>query len=291
MKMGSRISKLTLAGAAFWSLAAHGACLDDAQVAAMVEAGAAGKPAVTPEGLSEADGACTRAKLHALMTKRGAKVIGYKAGLTNPAVQKRFNYDKPVWGRLYEGMLLKSGSSVDAAFGARPLYEADLLVRVKSADINKATTPAQVMAAIDQVIPFIELPDLVVQAPPKLNGPGIGAINVGAKLGVIGTPLPVPAADGERAALLEGLRDMAVVLADAAGTEIARGRGADVLDHPLNAVVWLAKALAAEGEALQPGQVISVGSFSPLLPPKAGLKVTATYEGLPGVAPVTVSFK
>ena len=56
------------------------------------------------------------------------KVIGYKAGLTNPAVQKRFNTDKPVWGKLYEGMVLPSGATVDAAFGARPLYEADMLV-------------------------------------------------------------------------------------------------------------------------------------------------------------------
>ena len=35
--------------------------------------------------------------------------------------------------------------------------------------------------------------DLVVQAPPKLNGAGVAAINVGARLGVRGTPLAVPA--------------------------------------------------------------------------------------------------
>ena len=56
--------------------------------------------------------------------------IGYKAGLTNPAVQKRFNASAPVWGVLYAPMLLQDGATVDAAFGARPLFEADLLVRV-----------------------------------------------------------------------------------------------------------------------------------------------------------------
>lgn len=61
------------------------------------------------------------------------------------------------------------------------------------------------------------------------------------------------------------------------------------LDHPLN-VVWLAGALAREGLALQPGDLVSLGSFSPLLPPRAGLSVTATY-GLPGAAPVRLSFK
>ncbi len=271
--------------------AAQAACLDDAQVAALAQAYADKTPAETPEAMSEADAACTRAKLHSLVSKQSAEVIGYKAGLTNPAVQKRFNYDKPVWGRLYKGMLRESGVTVDAAFGSRPLYEADMLVQVRSADINQATSPAEVLAAIDQIIPFIELPDLLVQAPPKLNGPAVGAINVGARLGVTGTPVAVPAAAADRAALLDALRDMTVVLADGAGAEIARGRGSDILEHPLNAVIWLAKALAAEGQALKPGEVVSLGSFSPLLPPKAGLKVTATYQGLPGATPVTVSFK
>jgi 2-keto-4-pentenoate hydratase len=291
MTTGRKLFGCAFAIAAMGPAVATSACLEDAQVEAMLQASAANKPAATPEGLSEADAACTRSKLHALKTKAGAKVIGFKAGLTNPAVQKRFNYDKPVWGRLYEGMLLTSGATVDAAFGARPLYEADLLVRVRSAEINKATSPQQVLAAIDQVIPFIELPDLVVEAPGKLNGPAVGAINVGARLGVVGAPVAVPATEAQQAALLDALRDMTVVLADGSGAEVARGRGADLLEHPLNAVVWLAKALAAEGEALQPGQLVSLGSFSPLLPPKPGLKVTATYQGLPGAAPVTIEFK
>jgi hypothetical protein len=41
---------------------------------------------------------------------------------------------------------------------------------------------------------------------------------------------------------------------------------------------------------MQPCDLISLGSFSPL-PPKAGLSVMATYDGLPGAAPVRVTFK
>ena len=270
-------------------------CLSDAQVSDMAASIIAKTPAATPQGLSEADGACTRAKLNALLEKHYGKVIGYKAGLTNPAVQKRFNYDQPVWGRLYEGMVLTSGAAVDAAFGARPLFEADMLVRVKSEAINHAKSPMDVLLAIDQVIPFIELPDLMVQAPPQLNGPAISAINVGARLGVAGTPVAVPVMRAERYAMLDALRDMSVVLADGNGAELGKGRGSDILGHPLNAVVWLAGALAREGLAMKPGELISLGSFSPLLPPKPGMKVTATYYRLLGaqVQPpsVSVSFK
>jgi len=270
---------------------AHAACLGDVQVAQMAEHYAARTPAANPEGLSDQDAACTRAKFNALLAQKMGKVIGYKAGLTNPAVQKRFSTDQPVWGKLYEGMLLQNGATVPAAFGARPLYEADLLVRVKDRRINHARTPIEVLESVDQVIPFIELPDLMVQAPPKLNGAGVTAINVGARLGVVGTPIPVPVTRGERYALLNGLQAMQVTLTDGAGYLLGGGKGSDVLEHPLNAVVWLAEALQKEEITLQPGDLVSLGSFSALLPPKPGLKVQANYQGLPGAQPVSLAFE
>ena len=273
------------------SLGAAAQCLTDTEVAALSASIEARTPATTPGKISDDDGACSRGKLNALLAKRYGPVIGYKAGLTNPAVQKRFGADQPVWGVLYDGMLFDSGVVIDAAFGARPLYEADLLVRVKSADINSAKTPEDVIAAIDQVIPFIELPDLMVQAPAQLNGAGLSAINVGARFGVKGVPIAVPDSAFGRTFMLDALRDMTIVMTDGKdGKELARGKGADILEHPLNAVVWLAQALAKEGLAMQPGQLISLGSFTPLTPPTAGLTVLATYQGLPGAQPVVASF-
>lgn len=290
-RMTKPLPLLALTLAVACATGAHAACLTDAQATEMVAHYVARTPAPNPENLSDADGACTRAKVTQLLGQRLGKVIGYKAGLTNPAVQKRFNTDKPVWGKLYEGMVLANGASVDASFGARPLYEADMLVRVRSTAINQARTPMEVLDAIDQIIPFIELPDLVVQAPPKLNGAGVSAINVGARLGVAGAPIAVPAYRAERYAMVQALADMQVSLSDGTGARLGGGKGSDILDHPLNAVVWLAGALAQEGLSMQPGDLISLGSFSPLLPPKGGLSVTATYEGLPGATPVRVTFK
>ncbi|HRR47991.1 MAG TPA: hypothetical protein P5196_10435, partial [Syntrophales bacterium] len=43
------------------------------------------------------------------------KVVGYKAGLTNPNVQKAFGVTAPVRGTLLEKMILKSGAEVPAA--------------------------------------------------------------------------------------------------------------------------------------------------------------------------------
>ena len=112
------------------------------------------------------------------------------------------------------------------------------------------------------------------------------AINVGARFGVLGTPIAVTA----NAEFSRALRDMQVVL-KSDGVETDRGKGSDVLGHPLNAVIWLAQDLAREGLALRRGDLVSLGSFSRLLPPKPGLRVQAVYQGLPGSPVVDVSFK
>ena len=267
-------------------------CLTDGAVDRMMADYNGRRPATDlPAELTMADAVCTRAKLQQRLAAQAGPLVGYKAGLTNPAVQKRFNTDQPVWGALYANMLLDSGATLDAGFGSRPLYEADLLVRVKDKAINDAATPAQVLAQVDQVIPFIELPDLMVETPAKINGAVLSALNVGTRLGVQGAPLLVPADAAGQARLLDQLRDMNVRLVDGQGAALGGGKGSDVLGHPLNAVVWLAKALKAQGLSLRPGQVVSLGSFSALLPPKAGLKVTVHYDGVPGLQPATVSFK
>ena len=44
------------------------------------------------------------------------------------------------------------------------------------------------------------------------------------------------------------------------GSAVGRGRGGDILGHPLRALAWLANALAARGRALQPGEFVLLGS-------------------------------
>lgn len=293
--LGVLAAALWLAGCASRSapvVANTPGCLDDVAVNRLLADYNARKPAADlPATLTSADAKCTRSKFQQRLAGQDGRLAGYKAGLTNPAVQKRFNTDQPVWGALYTSMLMGNFASVDAAFGARPLYEADLLVRVKHAAINNAQTPADVLDNVDQIIPFIELPDLTVETPAKLNGTALAAINVGARLGVRGSPLMVPTDAAGRAQLLDQLRDMNVRLVDSEGAVLGGGKGSDVLGHPLNAVVWLAGALKADGLSLKPGQLISLGSFSALLPPKSGLRATVHYDGVPGLQPVTVSFR
>lgn len=270
------------------ALHAYGACPSDLDAAAMT-ARYANLQAVPnpPADLTMADALCGRDKFTAFLAQNHGKVVGYKAGLTNPAVQKRFNHASPVRGTLFAKMMLQDGAEVPARFGARPLFEADMIMEVRDAGINRARTPLEALRAVSRIYPFIELPDLLVEDPAKITGPGLVYANVGARLGVLGKPIEVQAS----AALVDALANMTVKLLDHDGTELDRAKGSAILDNPLNAVLWLVKDLNGSGIALKRGDLLSLGSFSRLLPPKPGAGARAVYEGLPGNPSVSVRFK
>jgi 2-keto-4-pentenoate hydratase len=276
---------LALAAVPLGTLAACPSDLDTALIAARY---ANLQPAPNPAAdLTMIDALCGRDKFTRFLGQNCGKVVGYKAGLTNPAVQKRFNYPNPVRGTLFEKMLLQDGAEVPAKFGARPLFEADMVMEVKDAAINQATTPLEALRHVARIYPFIELPDLVVEDPSKITGPSLVYSNVGARLGVLGRPIEVKATPE----LVEALANMTVKLLDQDGKELDSSKGSAILGQPLNAVLWLVKDLNDSGIALKKGDLLSLGSFSRLLPPKAGTGATMMYQGLPGNPSVGVRFK
>jgi len=216
-------------------------------------------------------------------------VVGYKAGLTNPAVQKRFNYDKPVRGTLFAKMILPGPARVPVASGTRLVYEADMVAVVgDAAMVMAAKSLLEALQALKEVRPFIELPDMAFDPQIKVDGPILVAANVGARLGVLGEPIILPGT----AESVEKLAAMKIEVIDQAGGVVGGGKGTDILDNPLNVVLWIADSLKAEGKMLKNGDLLSLGSFSGFLPPKAGSTITVRYTGLtPVPAEVTVIFE
>jgi len=55
-----------------------------------------------------------------IISREYGPVIGYTAGLTNSAVQKKFGVSHPLRGTLLEKMVLKNGTAIDALFDVQP---------------------------------------------------------------------------------------------------------------------------------------------------------------------------
>lgn len=265
------------------------ACPVAAPIADLAKDWMAKVPATPPAVDDLAAGYCGQALLTQRLAAELGPVIGYKAALTTKLAQERFGLNQPVRGVLMKNMLLPDGAAVGLDFAARPLWEADLLVQVKGDGLNGAATQEQALAGLSALIPFIELPDFVVRPEVKVNGPTLALINAGARAGVRGTPFPLSA----DAATLQALGTLQITATDQTGAVMARGSGAMALGHPLNAVLWLVNDLNAAGIRLKAGDLLSLGSFSPLTAPKAGQTVVVRYEGLPGggVPTVSVSFR
>jgi len=271
-----------------WTAGARAVCPSHEKVSAIIRAWEAREPVRGLRAdLSMEDAECGRKRLVQKLELALGRVVGYKAGLTNPGVQKRFGVSAPLRGILLQKMLLEEGHEVPARFGARPMFEADLLVVVKDSAINRARTHLEALRSLSLVIPFIELPDLVVAEGEKLTASLIVFINVGARLGVVGKGIPVEPTE-EFAAQLAAMQ---VRMTDQEGKELANAKGTAILGHPLNAVLWLLRDLEKSGVRLKAGDLLSLGSFSAPMAPKPGLTVTVHYKGLPGNPRVSVRFQ
>lgn len=260
-------------------------CASDEDVARFAADYATGTPtqALVADGNME-DALCTQAKVAAAISEQMGPLIGYKAGLTSKPAQERFGVTEPVQGVLYRDMMLPDGAEVPAQWGARPVFEADLILVVGDAAINDAATGEDAMTHVAAVHPFIELPDLTFAEGEPITGVTLTAIGVAPKLGVLGAAIPVD----DPAAMHTALGAMTVTLTAADGEVLAEVPGAAVLGHPVNSLMWL----MSKGIEMKPGDMISVGSFGPLVPPAKGKGgATATYTGLPGDPSVSVIFR
>ncbi|MGB5595837.1 MAG: hydratase, partial [Crocosphaera sp.] len=59
-----------------------------------------------------------------------------------------------------------------------------------------------------------------------------------------------------------------------------QGNSNALLGNPLNVVFWLKEQLNSQGKTLQKGDLLSLGTITPLIPVKAGKTITAEYQGL-----------
>ena len=190
MKIVGLICAGLLAGAPVLSAVAE--CASDEEVAAFVQAHSEKTPAkALGAGGTMEDAVCTQEKLRVALSEKLGPVIGYKAGLTAPATQERFGVSEPVHGVLYRDMMLENPATVPVDFGVRPLFEADLILVIGDAAINKATTPEEAIRHISEVRPFIELPDLMLAEGEPMTGETLTAMGVAPRLGVLGEAIPV----------------------------------------------------------------------------------------------------
>jgi 2-keto-4-pentenoate hydratase len=228
---------------------------------------------------------CAQGMVAATIGRKMGIPAGFKAAYTGRAVQEHSGIRTPIRAYLFEHMFLEDGVTVEANFGARPQFSADLIAVVKDEHLQSARTPLEALQHISHFVPFIELSDAMLHEDVPPSALALIATNVGVRYGVLGAPIEVEASEE----FLQRLAQMRVVMTDAEGNALGEAAG-EATDHSLNAVLWLGQDLSYNATRIFAGDRLSVGAFFPPLAPKAGQSIKVQYFGLPGDPSVSVRF-
>ena len=90
---------------------------------------------------------------------RGDRVVGLKAGLTSRAKMKQMNVEDPVFGFLADSFAVAEGGEIDIKKLIHPKVEAEICVVTKAPLRGPGCHIGNVMAAIDFVLPAVEVID------------------------------------------------------------------------------------------------------------------------------------
>jgi 2-keto-4-pentenoate hydratase len=200
----------------------------------------------------------------------GRRLVGRKIGLTSLAVQKQLGVDQPDYGMLFADMEVSEDGAVPAGTLIQPKVELEMAFILKHNLTQGDTTLPEVLAAIDWVVPALEIVDSRI-ANWKISICDTIADNASSGLYVLG---------GAARRVDEVDLRLAGGVLEKNGEPLSFGTGAACLGNPLNAVKWLAQVMARAGRPLQSGDVVLSGAFGPMLPAAPGDVFEGRIDGL-----------
>ena len=204
----------------------------------------------------------------------GAQRIGWKVGLTAPAIQQQFGFHEPVFGCILQRDL--SGRVFRPDELIKPGFEPELCLRV-GRDLSGDITPEVARGAIDMVYPALEI--IETRGPFTEQIALALADNAQQKTVVLGAGVAL------RQELALDRVAASVTINDAI---VATGHGDAVLGNPINSVVWLARKLAEYDCSLRAGEIIMSGSFTRQFPIAPGDRIRVEFAGV-GVVETSMS--
>ncbi len=222
------------------------------------------------------------------------EVVGYKTGGHDPGPPNPNFPPGGIRAQLLSGMFRESGAAIRIGETGAGFLEADFAFRVGDASINEAATDLEILAGLDAVVPFAEIPDPFYD-PETASVERMIVTNMISRWAFAGEPVGIEATEE----WLARLRSFGFAVLDEEGTVIGSGTMAEWYD-PIAAVRWLRDQLRESGKRLAPGQLLSLGNIgiirqlhegSPRGPAYAGDEFRLEYHGLSEAGPASVTIR
>lgn len=212
-----------------------------------------------------------------ILINKGARVTGYKIGLTSPAVQQQLGVNQPDFGALLDTMEILNNTSFPVADLMQPKAEGEIAFVLKEDLPARPLAIHELISAIDYALAAIEIVGSRIENW-NIKITDTIADNASASHYVLGhRPMKLSAFDVVNCKM-EMTKN---------GELVSSGISSACLGSPLNATLWLVNKMAALGTPLKAGHVIFSGALGKMANIEAGDTFEATFEGL---GSVSVSF-
>lgn len=241
-------------------------------------------PTLRHEGFSLDDAYRIGAALDRRLRERGYRPAGCKVGFTNKAIWPRFGLDEPILAPVYDRTLRRAAPKADVSLARfhAPRIEVEVVFGIEptrgapEGDAPNGGRPSWIALGFEVV--DCHYPDWHLTPADSVADFGLhGALIVGPAV-----PRHVPDFD-ERVARLDRL-EVRLLRNE---TLVARGRGSDVLGHPLEALEVVPRLWPRFCDTGIPprGLIVSTGTMTPLQPLSARdvWRVEAKGVDLPGL--------
>jgi 2-keto-4-pentenoate hydratase len=209
--------------------------------------------------------------------RSGHGLAGYKVAFTSPAAQAAVTTGGYHSGRLLADQVMSSGASIRLSERFSPILEVELVIRVVrafGADATRVEIAESTELAAGLEVPESRFADWFGGEYPALAVTQVVGDDCLAGLVVVGDAW-TPAGSVELSGATAVLRHD--------GAVVREGSVDLVVPDPLTVIAWLAGQLAERGESLQPGQIVSSGTWTDTIVAEPGTYIAEFSAGLGSV--------
>jgi 2-keto-4-pentenoate hydratase len=221
-------------------------------------------------GLTIADGYAIQRAQVARWQGEGRVIKGHKVGLTSAAMQRQMGVAQPDFGVLHDRMFYPESGVVPFSAFLQPRIEPEVALVLGRALPGPGVTVAEALAAVDFVLPALEIIDS------RIEDWRIGIVDTiadnASSGGVVLGAHPIRPA----------VRDLRLLGCNLFGNGelVATGASGAALGSPVVSLAWLANTLGERGDCLQAGDVVLPGSVTAAQPVRPGDVWTAQFTEL-----------
>jgi 2-keto-4-pentenoate hydratase len=220
--------------------------------------------------LTVADGIAIQRAQVDRWTAEGRMIKGHKVGLTSRAMQRQMGVDQPDFGVLHDQMFYLECDPIAVTAFLQPRVEPEIALVLKRDLAGPGVTVAEALAAVDFVLPALEIIDSRI-ADWRISIADTIADNASSG-GVVLGGHPSRPTDTD-------LRLLGCNLY-CNGEVVATGAGGAALGSPVISLAWLANTLGQQNDCLRAGDVVLSGSVTAAQPVRPGEVWTAHFAHL-----------